>query len=135
MTGEKDLGRLLESMNPERCDTDYVFCSIKEPMENACQYKPWAVIREAEGITLIVTRKTAEKNGWPVTTVFNRITLNIHSSLDAVGLTAAVSARLAENRISANMIAGYYHDHIFVQKEKSLDAVRILNQLTETGAL
>lgn len=50
---------------------------------------------------------------------FRQITLTVHSSLEAVGLTAAVSTKLASKGISANVIAAYYHDHIFVQSSKA----------------
>jgi hypothetical protein len=60
--------------------------------------------------------------------VFSGITLTVHSSLDAVGLTAAVATKLAEYDISANVIAAYYHDHIFVQTEKSELALKALRE-------
>lgn len=60
--------------------------------------------------------------------MFRGITLTIHSSLDAVGITAAVSTKLAEQGISANVIAAYYHDHIFVQAEKAELAIEALGK-------
>ncbi|MCH9673679.1 MAG: ACT domain-containing protein, partial [Gammaproteobacteria bacterium] len=63
--------------------------------------------------------------------IFKRITLTVHSSLDAVGLTAAVSTKLAEHDISANIVAGYYHDHIFVQTQRATHAMAALRELSE----
>ena len=59
-----------------------------------------------------------------------RITLNIHSSLEAVGLTAAVSQALASEAISANVVAGFYHDHIFVPQIAGQRAVACLTLLS-----
>ena len=56
----------------------------------------------------------------------------VHSSLEAVGLTAIVSGKLAAYEISANVIAGYYHDHIFVPEQfadEALERVRNLKKL------
>jgi hypothetical protein len=60
---------------------------------------------------------------------FKGISLTVHSSLDAVGLTAAFSSKLAEHGISANVFAGYYHDHIFVQSELAQSAIEALNEI------
>jgi hypothetical protein len=57
------------------------------------------------------------------------ITLTIHSSLDSVGLTSVFSNALAKERVSCNVIAGYYHDHIFVKFDDRKTAMRILNNL------
>ena len=85
---------------------------------------------EAEGLTLVITKDNADKAKLEYESVFKCITLLIHSSLEAVGLTAAVSTKLAENGISANVVAAYYHDHIFVQSVKAeiaLDALHDFN--------
>ena len=63
--------------------------------------------------------------------MFKGITLTVHSSLDAVGLTAAVANKLTEKGISANVIAAYYHDHIFVQTEKAALAIEALNEFSK----
>ena len=54
------------------------------------------------------------------------ITLKIHSSLEAVGLTAAFSNELAKYNISCNVVAGYYHDHIFVDHKEGEETIKIL---------
>ncbi len=64
-------------------------------------------------------QEAAEKAQLAYESKFNQITLTVHSSLDAVGLTAAVATKLASYGISANVVAAYYHDHIFVQTEKA----------------
>ena len=46
-----------------------------------------------------------------------------------VGLTAAFSKVLAENNISCNVVAGYYHDHIFVMKVDADKAMGLLSNM------
>ncbi len=118
MAGETDLNNLLASMSPEVLDEEYVFCSVKD----ACygdlrELNPIAAFSEAEGLSLVIPRSRADENALRYESVFKAITLTVHSSLDAVGLTSAVSTKLTEHGISANVIAAYYHDHIFVQAE------------------
>jgi len=120
MSGETDLAVLLKSMEPELGADDYV------PAETAA----WAVISEEEGKTLILKKELADRNGIPFETVFKRITLKVHSSLESVGLTAKVSAKLASLGICANVVAGYYHDHIFVRREQADRALAGLKDLS-----
>jgi hypothetical protein len=124
--GEQNLGILLASMDPELGAEEFVFHSMEASSEEVTRLEPWAVIREKEGITLILEKAVAEKAGVKVGSIFRRITLNIHSSLDAVGLTAAVATRLASAGISANVVAGYFHDHVFVGRERAEEAVGLL---------
>ena len=53
-------------------------------------------------------------------------TISLESSLTGVGLTAKISKILADNKISANIYAGFYHDHIFVPKRMSQKALKLL---------
>ena len=128
MVGETNLAKLLASMSPELIPGEYVFCSVKNEYKDVDMLSPLATFREAEGLTLVISKDVAVANQLPFESVFKGITLTIHSSLDAVGLTAAVATKLAEKGISANVIAAYYHDHIFVQSDKAELAIEALNE-------
>ena len=115
MAGERDLSRLLEALDPQLYPERYSFVATTDP---ALRDGDFAIVREAEGLTLIRSDPSGE---WA------RISLGVHSSLDAAGLTAAFASRLAEAGISANVVAACYHDHIFVQwdrREEALAALR-----------
>ena len=84
------------------------------------ELNPIGIFHEKEGVTFILEQQDA---------VNRLITLNVHSSLDAVGLTAAFSAKLAEKNISANVVTAYYHDHIFVPEEKAEQALNAILEL------
>ena len=115
MAGERDLSRLLASLDPQLYAERYSFSATSGSMlaEGA-----FALIREAEGITLI---RPDPAGDWA------RISLGVHSSLDAVGLTAALSSRLAEIGISANIVAALHHDHIFVPWDRRDEALAALS--------
>ena len=131
MTGEKDLQKLLRSMSPQLLEGEVVFCTFPDAQYGDYpELEPVASIREAEGLTLVIPKSRADEHNLGYESIFRQITLNIHSSLDAVGLTAALSARLTAHGISANVIAGYYHDHIFVQREHAEKAMQALLELT-----
>ena len=129
MAGETNLRQLLTSMSPELLPDEYVFCTVLGEYGDFHECSPLASFREAEGLTLVLTKEAAIAANLAFESVFKAITLTIHSSLDAVGLTAAVSTKLAEKGISANVIAAYYHDHIFVQAEKAESALEALRSL------
>ena len=115
MSGETGLGRLLASLEPVLDPTQYGFESLAEapPLGDA-----FALIRETEGVTVI--RPGA---GWA------RIMLAVHSGLDAVGLTARVAGALAERDISANVVAAFHHDHVFVPWDRRDEALETLAAL------
>ena len=129
VAGEKELKTLLASMSPSLDDTDWVFAVVGE--EDAVRLTPHAIasFREVEGLTLVLPQAAADdlKN---VSAPMSRITLEVHSSLEAVGLTAAIAGALAEEVISANVVAAYYHDHIFVPKASADRALAVLQALT-----
>jgi len=126
MSGEKDLQQLLKSMKPECNKGDYVFCKV-ETLENLNIDEIEMVFKEKEAITLILKKEIAEKLNLEYSIVMAWITLSVHSSLEAVGLTAAFSKALSDHGISCNVVAAFYHDHIFVNKKDAENAMEILN--------
>jgi len=116
MSGERNLKTLLKSMSPQLLDGEYVFCTFKDAQYgDYSELQPIATVSECEGLTLVVPRAIADERNVIYETAFKGITLKIHSSLNAIGLTAAFSKKLSEHGISANVYAGFFHDHIFVQ--------------------
>ena len=131
MAGEKDLRKLMTSLSPHLMDGDFVFCTIQDDKYgDFAELLPIASFREAEGLTLLVAKENVDKAGFNYESIFKGITLKVHSSIEAVGLTAAVSSKLAERGINANVIAAFYHDHIFVQAEKADAALSALNEFS-----
>lgn len=86
-----------------------------------------AMVVEGELTTLVVPRESAHRAGLPVTVEFAWLTLAVQSSLEAIGLTAAISARLAAEDIACNVLAGYHHDHVLVPAVRADDAIAALS--------
>lgn len=127
MTGETDLKKILATLSPQLDSREYVFCTFQNSAYgDYAQLQPLATFMEEEGLTLVVEKNSADREGIECQPVFKRISLNVHSSLEAVGLTAAVSSLLADQGISTNMIAAYYHDHIFVPAADAQQALTLL---------
>ena len=133
MSGERDLSILLASMAPALDSERYVFCTIPE-LSIPDEIKIKGCFAEPEGMTLIVTANEADAHQLQYNGVFRCITLTVHSSLDAVGLTAVVASQLASENISANVVAAYYHDHIFVAESDAAKAVDALTALARQYA-
>lgn len=134
MTGERNLQKLLQDMSPELVSGEFVFCSFADSRYGDHKnLQPFASVAESEGLTLVVTKSRADEHGLDYDSIFRCISLKVHSSLDAVGLTAAFSGKLGEHGISANVIAGYYHDHIFVQRDFAEKAIAAIEELTRTS--
>jgi hypothetical protein len=130
MSGITDLDQLLASMSPSLHDDAFIFYSGADIGDaDIRSLQPKCYFIEDEGISLIVSKTTADRHKLNYSGVFSLITLTVHSSLQAVGLTAAVAQALAAAGISANVVAAYYHDHIFVQQEKAADALQALKTL------
>lgn len=122
MQGETDLKLMLESLKPALDPRRFTFSTHPGmSMAEAAALNPLAAIHETEGLTLI-----AENGDGPR---YAMITLTVHSSLEAVGLTAAVSKVLAGEGISANMVAAFFHDHIFVSEKDAERAMTALQNL------
>ncbi|GGP66991.1 ACT domain-containing protein [Shewanella saliphila] len=131
MSGTTDLALLLTSMSPKLMDGEFVFCTVQGEYEQYAQLNPLATFCESEGLTLVVNKEAAMATGLAFDACFKQITLTVHSSLEAVGLTAAVAAKLTEFNISANVIAAYYHDHIFVPTDKAQLALTALAEFNQ----
>ena len=117
-------------MEPVLDERDFVFCSFPTlDWDQMRELNPIGIFHEKEGVTFILDTKNAVDKKIDYLSVYRLITLNVHSSLDAVGLTAAFSAKLAEKNISANVVAAYYHDHIFVPEEKAEQALEAILEL------
>jgi len=127
-----DLEILLKSMSPELIEGNYVFCTVNGELSDYLALNPIATFREKEGLTLVLNEENAVAADLDFDAIFSLITLSVHSSLEAVGLTAAFATKLGSYGISANVIAGYYHDHIFVQKEKADAAMKALSEFVES---
>ena len=128
MTGETSLGALLRSMNPELNDGEYVFCTVADG-SRVEGIELVGSFREREGLTVILERNQAQRLGLDCDYVMAWITLTVHSSLAAVGLTAAFASALGQAGISCNVVAGFYHDHLFVGKDDALKAMTTLRAL------
>lgn len=131
MSGITDLTQLLNSMKPELDDQEYVFCTVDGTLSNYIELAPIATFIEREGLTLVLSKDTAQMANLAFDGVFKKITLTVHSSLAAVGLTAAISAKLTQHYISANIIAAFYHDHVFVPWDKASQALAVLNEFSD----
>ena len=135
MSGETSLEKLLQTMSPMLRAPEYVFCSIKNASYgDYVSAEPLAMFAEDEGLSLVLTRDAAEQFGLVYDGVFKCISLEVHSSLEAVGLTAAVSSELARHGIAANVVAAHYHDHIFVPREYADRAIDLLSGLSNLSS-
>ena len=130
MAAITDLDELLKSLHPELSDIEYVFCSVTLDLSECLAFNPLATFREAEGLSLVVRREVAQQAQLEYEGTFRLITLCVHSSLEAVGLTAAVAGRLAARGISANVIAACFHDHILVPADRADEAITELKELS-----
>ncbi len=106
----------------------YVYCSLP-PGTDIGGVAVAASIVEPEGISMVVQEQEAVARGWQVLFRAAWIQFGLVSALDAVGLTAAVSQELAAAGIGCNMVAGAYHDHVFVPVERASEALEVLNRL------
>ena len=114
-------------MEPCLHKDDYVFCTVPSlaGLETALLA---GMFREEEGFTVIIEKTVADELQLPYSFVAAWITLTVHSSLEAVGLTAAFSSALAAAGISCNVVAAFYHDHIFVNRKDADRAMQVLNR-------
>jgi hypothetical protein len=126
MNGENDLNILLKTMKPKLNFGEYVFCTGSD-MTYLNDQDVVLFFKEEEGNTVILQKEVADKLTLQYSFIASWITLTVHSSLNAVGLTAAFSKALSDEGISCNVVAAFYHDHLFVDRNDTENALRILN--------
>ena len=120
---------MLAQMSPRLDPVRYCFVVISPDIAPQALGAAIATFREDEGVTAIVPESVARELGDDGPSMA-RITLMVHSSLEGVGLTAAVSGALADAGIACNMVAAYHHDHAFVPAARGEDALAILERLS-----
>jgi uncharacterized protein len=127
MSGSTDLTEMLRTLTPVVREGEYVY-TVLTTIESAT-VPLFATVVEDEGVTGVVRRDDADRVGYAYDFVAAWITLEVHSSLEAVGLTAAFSAALGAAGISCNVLAGFHHDHILVpigDRDRAVDALLAL---------
>jgi len=147
MPAERDLKKLLQSLNPKLSSETYVFCTLdNDSVSNAGKnaendtvsvlnsVTPLASFQEKEGLSLILPKFEADNHQLSYEGLFSLISLNVYSSLEAVGMTAAIAEKLTKNNISANIIAAYHHDHILVPIADAERALLALGEFKQARA-
>ncbi|APD87726.1 ACT domain-containing protein [Alteromonas gracilis] len=131
MIAETDLSVLLKNLNPVASSENYVFTTLPaDKLSSTLVSVAKGMFQEREGTTLILPVTAAKQANLQFEGYYRCITCEVHSSLDAVGMTAAMSTALGNAGISANVVAAYYHDHIFVPAEKVDVALDVLTSLS-----
>jgi hypothetical protein len=131
MSGEHDLDRMIAEMSPILRQGTFIMVTLDAIPDDVESH---AAILEAEGWTVVVDESAAADRGWSYDVALAWITLQIHSALDAVGLTAAFSTALARKGISCNVLAGRYHDHLLVPAIQAEAAMATLAELSRSGS-
>lgn len=130
MSGETDLGKLLSGLDVRQREGTYVWAHLA-PGTPLPDLPLSALVTEVEGTTLVLRQLDADEAGLDYEFPAAWLTLTLHSSLEAVGLTASVSTALAVEGIPCNIIAGFHHDHLLVPQDRAEDAVAALTKLCE----
>ena len=129
MPGETKLQKLLGSMSPELVSGVFVFVTLLRGMPMPAGIDAIMTFREREGDTLVLSEDEAKAAALPSAFRSRMITLNVHSSLDAIGFLAAITARLAAASMGVNPVSGYFHDHLFVPVDRADEAMAILEDI------
>ncbi|MDQ3263252.1 MAG: ACT domain-containing protein [Myxococcota bacterium] len=131
LSGEKNLRALLRSMRPALLEGTYAYVSVPKDQPIPARLSPVMSFREPEGWSLLLEQKEAVTSGLVATYLCRGISLNVHSSLYAVGFLAVIAERLAKATISINIASAYYRDYIFVPMDRAEDALQLLRKLAQ----
>ena len=128
-----DLNLLIASLDPQLNPGIYAFVSVPDP-EMLASISVLASIRETEGLSAVIPASDAAALHLPVLLRAAWITLTVNSDLQAVGLTAAFASALGNAGISCNVVAGAWHDHIFVPEDQAARAMSVLQGMQSASA-
>ncbi len=131
MSGELNLQALFKTLTTTLDDGVYVFITLPSSDQVPADIKPRMRFEEAEGTTLIMLKPEAEALGLAYEFPCRMITLNVHSSLEAVGFIAYIATQLAKHDMGVNPVSGFYHDHCFVPDGRENDALEILADIAK----
>ena len=131
MPGETDLATLLASLDPVLDAREFGYATVPHGTPLPAGFRPWGLFHEDEGLTLIAPASELAAAGIEALAGLARLTMMVQSSLEAVGMTAAMATALTRAGISANVVAAYHHDHIFVPWNRREEAVAVLAALAD----
>ncbi len=131
MSGETDLATLLRGMSARLDPQLYVFVTTEAPLPDGLA--PLMLFREAEGVTLVLPRVEADRHGLAHAFPCRRITLEVHSALEAVGFIARIATVLSAHGMGVNPVSAFHHDHLFVPDGRQDEAMEILSRLAAEG--
>ncbi|MGW9684149.1 ACT domain-containing protein [Flagellimonas sp. 2504JD1-5] len=131
MSDNSNLKAILSNLQLELNEGDFVFASVDDSFQFDLNMVH-GIFKEKEGTSLIMKKEIADSIDLKYDYVAACITLNTDSPipLETVGLTATISNVLANEGISFNVVAAYYHDHIFIERQGVQHAMEVLQQLT-----
>eukprot|EP00854_Cymbomonas_tetramitiformis_P016681 gene16681-19817_t len=135
--GETDVDKIIANLVPCLHPDSFVFCTTADRglVGTLLQDEQLiAFMAEKEGFTVVLSKAAAEKYSLKFDYIARWLTLEVHSALEAVGLTAAFAAALAKENISANVVAGFFHDHLFVDERSGEKALEVLTKLSAKHA-
>jgi uncharacterized protein len=121
----RDAAGMVRSMSPRLLSGVFVFRTVAGAEAARLLPEARAMVVEDEGLSLVLPGEADD----PL--AMRQITLDVHSALDGVGLTAAVATALARAGIPCNMVAGHHHDHVFVPAGEAERALDVLRQLSD----
>ncbi|KIW03268.1 hypothetical protein, variant [Verruconis gallopava] len=129
--GELELSKLLSSLNPILDPELYVFVTLPPGTTPPGDLVVQMLFREREGMTVITTKESAIKHDFSFTFQSRMITLDVHSSLEAVGFIAKITEELTKLRIGVNPVSGYFHDHLFIADGKEEEVLAALDKIKQ----
>ncbi|MBC2607350.1 ACT domain-containing protein [Pelagicoccus albus] len=132
MSGSTDLKQLIQTMSPTLSEESFVIATLRDShLPEGLKAK--GTFYESEGLTVFCEKAEAIRCGIPFDSVFRLITLEVHSSLEAVGFLSHIAQALAASNISCNVVSAYFHDHLLIPESQAELALQVLQRLSRTS--